>query len=280
MVLEDDSQAVIAAAWRWARSTAALPGVGDVDLATLQRLFDITARFWRQAGADPSQVFHSVLTSDAYRRALDSTAIGKFLGTGLKAYEPVHELIAAIGRRPPAESEAMDFGCGVGRLTVHAAKRFARVYGVDVSRGHLDVLADNIGTTAPALAGRITGVHLPDLAALQALPQVDYIFSLITLQHSTPPVMAHTVTALLNRLAPGGAAALHVPIHHPFYSFDVECYLADPASGTAMEMHVLPREDLRAAVLRSGCRLHDSVGTGMGKGVYTEIFLISRPPVS
>ena len=111
---------------------------------------------------------------------------------------------------------------------------------------------------------------------MQALPKVDYCFSLLTLQHNPPPVIAYLVKALLNRLNEGGAAALHVPIHHPFYRFDLAEYLASETAGAGMEMHILPRDDLRECVQASGCAIRDSVNLGYTKGIYSEVFVITK----
>jgi SAM-dependent methyltransferase len=58
--------------------------------------------------------------------------LDEFFATGEADVEHVLARAAAIGR--PARREwALDFGCGVGRLTRALAKRFDHVHGIDVS---------------------------------------------------------------------------------------------------------------------------------------------------
>ncbi len=105
----------------------------------------------------------------------------------------------------------------------------------------------------------------------------DYCYSLLTLQHNPPPVIAYLVKALLKRLKKGGVAALHVPIRHPFYRFDLTQYLVPEPAGSTIEMHILPREALRRCVRASGSEIPDSVNWGYTKGVYSEVFVITKP---
>jgi hypothetical protein len=85
------------------------------------------------------------------------------------------------------------------------------------------------------------------------------------------------VKALLKRLKKGGVAALHVPIRHPFYRFDLTQYLVPEPAGSTIEMHILPREALRRCVRASGSEIPDSVNWGYTKGVYSEVFVITKP---
>lgn len=253
------------------------PGVTDVEPPELARLFDTASRYWRRVGLVPSEIYYSVHTSASNRAEHDADRRLAFINKGAKTVGSICDLLSSCGGTPLEGATCLDFGCGVGRLTINAARRFARVYAVDFSQGHLDEMARNIGLVEPGLASRVEAIHLRKLEDADALPKVDYCFSLLTLQHNPPPVIAYLVKTLLNRLNPGGAAALHVPIHHPFYSFDLAGYLASEAAGSTMEMHVLPREDLRACVLASGCTIRDSVNWGYTKGIYSEVFLITKP---
>ncbi len=273
---EEFRQVRLSEVWKSASSAESLPGATDADPATLRRLFEKTARYWREAGRNPGEVYFSALTADRNRTRFDADRIRHFLRKGEKVVDRLAGILAQARGKPFAEASCLDFGCGVGRLTFAAARRFGRVYGVDFSRGHLDELSRNLAVVDAALAPRIETIHLETPDDLAALPTVDYCISVLTLQHNPPPVIAGLVKALLQRLAPGGAAALHLPIHHPFYRFDLEDYLASDAAGTAMEMHVLPREDLRACVAAAGGTIRDSFGTGYTKGIYSEIFLITR----
>lgn len=263
--------------WRTAASASSLPGVTDVEVPIVAQLFETAARYWRRAGQAPDEIYFSVLTSDRNRSEFGAREAAKFVRKGATTFDGVADLLGRYGTVAFEEATCLDFGSGVGRLAINAARRFAKVCAVDFSRGHLDEMLRNIDRVAPELISRIETVHVRDLGDLAALPMVDYCFSMLTLQHNPPPVIAYMVKALLGRLNDGGAAVLHVPIHHPFYRFDLAEYLASETAGAAMEMHILPRDDLRACVEAAGCAIRDSFNPGYTKGIYSEVFVITRP---
>jgi trans-aconitate methyltransferase len=89
---------------------------------------------------------------------------------------------------------ALDFGCGVGRLTAALAKRCERVVGVDVAPTMLEHARRNV----PHAEFRET---LPD-------EEFDFIVSLIVFQHIPVAEGMRLLRELLLRLRPGGRAAL------------------------------------------------------------------------
>jgi 2-polyprenyl-3-methyl-5-hydroxy-6-metoxy-1,4-benzoquinol methylase len=60
-----------------------------------------------------------------------------FLATGRREAADILGIAAHLGR-PVAYGTALDFGCGVGRLTIPIADRFETVLGVDVSRAMVE----------------------------------------------------------------------------------------------------------------------------------------------
>jgi len=105
---------------------------------------------------------------------------------------------------------ALDFGCGVGRLTAALTDHFTAVTGVDISS---PMLAE-ARRLNPAGA-RATFVHndAPDLR-LFADASFDLVYSSLVLQH-LPPELAHRYLAEFVRIArPGGAIAILVPTAH------------------------------------------------------------------
>jgi SAM-dependent methyltransferase len=111
--------------------------------------------------------------------------------------EIVGRLTAATGS--PPRGRALDFGCGVGRLTEAMARRVDEVVGLDVSQGMLEV--------ARQRGGKATYVD--------TLPQgltFDWINSFIVFQH-IPPERGETILAdLLGRLNPDGAVSLQFAV--------------------------------------------------------------------
>jgi ubiquinone/menaquinone biosynthesis C-methylase UbiE len=94
-----------------------------------------------------------------------------------------------------APDRALDFGCGVGRMTF-AMRSYAReVVGVDVAPRMLEVARDQ------ATARNVTNVEFR--STLPAEP-VDWVASMIVLQH-IPPARGHAILEqLVGLLRPGG----------------------------------------------------------------------------
>ena len=60
--------------------------------------------------------------------------IAEFMATGDAEIETVMDHLARINCTPMTNGSALDFGCGVGRLTQSIATRFTSCIGVDISR--------------------------------------------------------------------------------------------------------------------------------------------------
>lgn len=97
---------------------------------------------------------------------------------------------------------ALDFGCGVGRLTRALAARFERVHGVDIS----DTMIQHAKERKPVL-DKITFFVNPraDLSLLDAF-RYDFIFSREVLQHIPTSYQRTYIREFFRLLAPGGLA--------------------------------------------------------------------------
>ena len=102
----------------------------------------------------------------------------------------------------PASGRAMDFGCGVGRLTQALADRFEAVDGVDISASMIRH-AEKLNSFPDRVI-----FHLnvrPDLSTFPA-QQYDFICSMIALQHTPPRFQLGYIVDFLRLLKPGGCA--------------------------------------------------------------------------
>lgn len=157
---------------------------------------------------------------------------------------------------------ALDFGCGVGRLTAALSGYFDSVTGVDISASMLDKARD-------LLAGQsgCTLMHnaRPDL---QVFPDAsfDLVYSSLVLQHM-PRALAFAYLAEFVRVVrPGGAVAILVPeAHKPTPSAAVYALAPRYVTGLVqrkvfgypapMQMTTLPARRVRRIVERGGGRL-------------------------
>lgn len=108
----------------------------------------------------------------------------------------------------PAFGRAMDFGCGVGRLSQALGRRFDQVVGVDIS-DRMIALADSLN----GYPGRVEYVLLDDNGLLASIGdrRFDFIYSVIVLQHVPSPLARDYIAAFGRALAPGGVVVFQVP---------------------------------------------------------------------
>ena len=130
----------------------------------------------------------------------------EFFATGRVEIDRLYEHLAGHGVevRP---GRALDFGCGVGRLTQALAARFDRVDGVDI--------APSMVAAARRFNrhGDRCTYHVNEKADLSLFDDgvFDFIYSRITLQHIPPEFTKRYLVEFARVLGPGGVAVLHVP---------------------------------------------------------------------
>jgi trans-aconitate methyltransferase len=143
--------------------------------------------------------FFAVLTEERFLRdQMSNDDREAFFASGDADVAHIFELIA----RPDfAPRSALDFGCGVGRLTHALAKRVERIAGVDVAPSMLRIARENV----------------PNATFFSTLPdeRFDFILSLIVFQHIPVRRGEALLDELLGRLEKGGVAALHFTFRRP-----------------------------------------------------------------
>lgn len=132
--------------------------------------------------------------------------LGEFMATGVHEIDELLAMLESSGIRP-AREKALDFGCGVGRLTQPLAKHFEEAIGVDIAPSMIE-LANKMNKHPD----RCRYVLNPrsDLSAF-ADGLFDLIYSNITLQHMPPALMQNYVAEFLRTVAPTGAIVFQLP---------------------------------------------------------------------
>ncbi len=216
-----------------------------------------TRRHWEKfARTDP---LWAVLTAPG--KEGNRWTVDEFFATG---EQDITAVLGAIRTRYPqlTRHRALDFGCGVGRLTQALALEFDRVTGVDIAA---DMLVH--ARRHNRRGDRVTYVHNPaaDLACF-ADGSFDLVLSLITLQHIAPAYSRGYIREFVRLCAPGGVAYFQVPAERltavkpsrlSFYPPTVVKKLRRwlntfTAANPAMEMHVLPRDEVLALIRAAG----------------------------
>ncbi|MBK6636210.1 MAG: class I SAM-dependent methyltransferase [Rhodocyclaceae bacterium] len=225
----------------------------DVDEATLNTLFSVIAEQWRHLGA--TKPHFSVLSIDEWSPA-NIAAPGKlaeFYNTGVTEVNEFIKLCQrnSVGFGP--DTHCLELGCGVGRVTVHLAKLFKKVTGLDISAGNLaeakrTFLALNVGN---AMTRQIES---PD--EFTKLGAFEVLFSRMVLQHNPPPIQAFILNHLLRQLAPGGIGFFQTITGGGNYRYNIRSHLAQHRV-TDFELHALPMNKVLAIIRATGCHLLD-----------------------
>jgi ubiquinone/menaquinone biosynthesis C-methylase UbiE len=105
---------------------------------------------------------------------------------------------------------ALDFGCGVGRLSLPLSEKFGEVYGVDISPTMVELARKLVARDNCRFE-----VNAHDDLQVFDDNSFDFICSLITLQHMRPRHARKYIVEFLRILAPGGVAFFNVPDSKP-----------------------------------------------------------------
>lgn len=162
-------------------------------------------RFWDALALDDP--LWAVL-SDPERRGR-RWDLNEFMKTGEREVALLFHRLQELGL-PCSERTALDFGCGVGRLTQALARRFSTATGVDISSAMID-LARRVSRRPNAFYVQSPGAD-PNLEALPAAP-FDFIYSNIVLQHVPPDLAARCIGSMSRALAPQGVLVFQLPSH-------------------------------------------------------------------
>jgi SAM-dependent methyltransferase len=136
----------------------------------------------------------------------------EFFATGEDEIAELMEIALRLGR-PQRRERALDFGCGVGRLTRALASRFEEVVGVDISPSMVEV-GRRLNADVPGC--RFVVNIAPDLSQLGS-DSFDLVYSNLVLQHLPSPKSARAYVHEFLRLArDDGVAVFHLPIKIPW----------------------------------------------------------------
>jgi 2-polyprenyl-3-methyl-5-hydroxy-6-metoxy-1,4-benzoquinol methylase len=219
------------------------PQAVDVTVSNeeLALLMGRVKREWKKLGEDDP--YWSVLSEERYRsKRLSEQEIAEFLSSGRDSAGLI-DLFEARSRSTINRGTCFELGCGVGRVTCHLSKMFQRVIAADISPGNIELCRNNLAASG---ISNVECLLIDELDDYKSLPQFDFMFSVIVLQHNTPPVQKFILDCLLRKIRGGGGCLFQSPSELPSYSFDVAKYLA--TDDELIEMHALPMSFVLAAL--------------------------------
>jgi SAM-dependent methyltransferase len=182
----------------------------------------------------------------------------EFFATGRREIDGVVATLDELGL-PSGRGTALDFGCGVGRLTQALAAHFDEVTGVDIAPSMLEN-ARRFSDHA-----NVRFVH-NDKADLTVFPDAafDFVYTTIVLQHMAPEYALGYIDEFARILRPGGAAVFTLPAG-PSGTVVGRLYRVVPAPvvhtlkkrlwGAVIDMHGVPMETLVPRLTGAGLRV-------------------------
>jgi 2-polyprenyl-3-methyl-5-hydroxy-6-metoxy-1,4-benzoquinol methylase len=159
--------------------------------------------------------YWAVLTHEKYRRdKLNSSTLKEFFDSGEK---DVHSFLDIIERHiSPGfkPSTSLDFGSGVGRLTIPLARISKKVIGMDTSRAMIEEARANC--IAQGISNAVFLKSDENLSNIN-IP-FDLVISYIAFQHICPERGYIILDNILDLLNSGGVGALHFTysLNHPY----------------------------------------------------------------
>ena len=212
----------------------------------------------------------------------------EFFATGVQEVSELLRVAEELGCSP-TRGRALDFGCGVGRLTRALSAEFEECVGVDIS-GEMIKSARELNADRPNC--RFLVNVTPDLALVEA-GTFDFVLSLIVLQHvpSGRAALGY-VAEFLRVLRPGGLLVFQLPteialrnrrqLRRRAYTLLRELgvserFLYGRAGLHPVRMIAVPRAKVEAAVAADGGVVVQAAPDDLAGGMGSYRYYVRRP---
>ena len=212
----------------------------------LQDLFKHIQESWKSLGE--KEPYWSVLTVDNLLARNIEVNKGVFYESGKQDANILFNFFNRNRIDYTGFKSALEYGCGLGRVTQWLAEKFEIVHGYDISQTHLNGAEQYLTRVG---VRNIILKHIKRVQDIQNLPKVDLVYSILVLQHNPPPLISLIIREFIKALNPGGIAFFQVPTYQLGYSFSLERYLSG-ATKHEMEMHILPQSQIFEIIRQEG----------------------------
>jgi len=215
--------------------------------AALAQLLARIGGYWTALGQEAPH--WSVLTQERFRPGQLADHEAAFWATGKAERDLLLGMLRRHGLQAVARGTCLEFGCGVGRVTLALAPHVGRIIGCDISRAHLGLAAARraaLGLQAEWFQSTIEAPMPPG--------DWDIWFSCLVLQHNPPPVITHLLRLAFDGLRPGGVALFQALVHRDGYAYALDEDLAGQGP-PRMEIHVIPQAEVLRIARQAGLHL-------------------------
>ena len=199
--------------------------------------------------------------------------VDEFFASGREEIADAMRHLAGLGVEVN-KGRAMDFGCGVGRLTQALCEEFSEAVGVDISYSMIEN-AEKHNKFGDRCEYRVNTTD--DLAQLDDT-SFDFVYSNISLQHSPPEASSKYIAEFFRILRPGGVALFQIPSgprHEPgFLGAKIYSIKRGPLRRfwkrirgmPPVEIHYINQSLVEEIIESSGGRLIDATQQGSVRG--------------
>ena len=210
----------------------------------------------------------------------------EFLASGRAEIDAAMARLAELGIAHGRE-RALDFGCGVGRLTQALCAYFEQCCGVDIAPSMIELARGHNGYGSRC---RYEVNAAPDLR-LFADGSFDFIYSSLVLQHMRRRYAKGYITEFLRILSPGGCLVFRLPseLRQPLtrvrrlvgslYWLGKDCLAAfGKHISPRMEMHGIPQAEVVELVTHNGGEVRavcDDLSAG--PAWISSLYIVTKP---
>jgi len=147
---------------------------------------------------------------------------------------------------------ALDFGCGMGRLTQGLAVYFDKAVGIDISPTMIELAKRSNDDESISF-------ELGQLESLNASNEsIDFLYSYIVLQHLDKASILIFIKEFIRVLKVGGLAVFQVPSKCLVSDDDVfKSEVATLSGAVTIDMNLVPRVEVESLIAHSGAELLD-----------------------
>jgi 2-polyprenyl-3-methyl-5-hydroxy-6-metoxy-1,4-benzoquinol methylase len=248
----------------------------DTSNEKLEKILSHIEAEWSEYGK--KNTYWSVLVNEHFLDGnLNSENLSDFYNSGKDTMDFIETTLRRCSEWDVmCKEKCMEYGCGVGRVTIPLANAFDSVLGLDISPGHL-AIAENY-----MKKNEITNINfqkIGNLKELEYLGKFDFIFNVIVLQHNPPPIMAQILRFFFTHLRSGGIVMFQIPVQMRDYKFCVDEYIEEMGNTKGMEMHMLPQNIILKIAYEYDCFLlevHNDSWTGEFHRFISQTFVFKK----